>query len=211
MKTRTLIEALQKADPSGEEQVVLPGNEAIHFVEKLPAYYDGACEEVEYDVDGNAVRGRLRRTGNKVKIHSASLSWILMDNPELPVDLPTKEEDLSEGCKQDVEKWREEARDFKTKHKELFPSEPVVVQKSAADLSVGLTGPTGIAGNKYCTRCKLGKHYQPVPDSTPFGSGWVTCPYRKGDMNRESGAPTPDAFSEFYVACDKFIDLDKDL
>lgn len=77
MKTKELIEALQKADPSGELTVNC-GGEPIYFVESLPGYYDGPYSELIIDntkkpfycIDGY----RVRRDKSKVIIHTMSLS-----------------------------------------------------------------------------------------------------------------------------------------
>jgi hypothetical protein len=110
MTTKELIAELQRSDPTGEEQVVCPGNEAILCVERIPAYHDGACEELIKNENGLIIGGRLRREGKKVRIVTCSLEWALLDNPDLPIEVPTKKWDHSEHCKQEVERWRTEAR-----------------------------------------------------------------------------------------------------
>lgn len=82
MKTKELIRLLQKEDPSGEEDVCV-NNIDIFFVEKLPAYYDGAAQVLirddskkpYYDVVG----GKYKRIGWKIQIHTLSISDVIED------------------------------------------------------------------------------------------------------------------------------------
>lgn len=51
MKTKDLIEQLQKADPSGEMHVVLPSGCIPSFVMSEPGYWDGSYSYLLYDGD----------------------------------------------------------------------------------------------------------------------------------------------------------------
>lgn len=89
MKTKKLIEELQKCDPTGEEEVCI-GNVDIHFIEKLPAYYDGTLQVLIRDEKKspyyNIVGAKYKRTGKKIVIHYHSISDAICDNPNLPID-----------------------------------------------------------------------------------------------------------------------------
>ena len=53
---------------------------------------------------------------------------------------------------------------------------------------------------KFCTRCENANLRVPIY----AGAGWITCPFRKGDATRSSGAPCADAFPEFSHVCEHF-------
>ncbi len=76
MKTKELIKRLQEEDPSGEIEVCV-GNVDIHFVERMPAYYDGSLQVLIRDYNTkyyNIIGGKYVREGQKVKIHIMSIT-----------------------------------------------------------------------------------------------------------------------------------------
>lgn len=76
MKTKELIRRLQEEDPSGEIEVCV-GNVDIHFVERMPAYYDGSLQVLKRDENNkyyNIVGGKYVRNGEKVSIHILSIT-----------------------------------------------------------------------------------------------------------------------------------------
>jgi hypothetical protein len=95
VKTKELIAALQKEDPSGELEVVA-GSTPIYFVECQPAYYDGYLEMLirdpnrshEYNIIGYKVTSK----GDKVKLHLMDVIECIANDPALRVDTS----DLSE-------------------------------------------------------------------------------------------------------------------
>lgn len=110
MKTRDLIAALQEADPSGDIEVAV-GNTDIHFVEKLPAYYDGCLQVLRrdpaneyYNIIGAEIRGR----GDKLKIHTLSIREMLVNDAEAPVTFDG--EYAQKHYADNVEEWRDEMR-----------------------------------------------------------------------------------------------------
>lgn len=120
MKTKELIRRLQEEDPEGEAECCI-GNADILFVEKVPAFYDGRLQVLIrdeklkpfYDVVGAKITGH----GEKVFIVKHSIEDMLLDDPELPVDLSEViQPQWKEWCERDVEMWRKEARDI---HDEL--------------------------------------------------------------------------------------------
>lgn len=88
MKTKELIRQLQKADPTGElETCVL--NEDIHFVDTLPALYDGKLQVLTRDDSKNCyniIGGKYVVKGHKVVIFPISITDALWNDPDMPVD-----------------------------------------------------------------------------------------------------------------------------
>lgn len=102
MKTKKLIELLQKEDPTGEEEVSV-GNQDIFFVAKEPAYYDGRQQVLIRDWDNkyyNVIGAKYRSRGSKIVIHTHSIADALWENPDLPVD-------YSELGDRDIKSYRE--------------------------------------------------------------------------------------------------------
>lgn len=91
MKTKELIKRLNDADPTGEAEVCVD-NTDILFVEALPAYYDGYLQVLIRDKTKepyyNVVGAKYVNEGKKVCIHQHSIEDAIIENPELPVDLP---------------------------------------------------------------------------------------------------------------------------
>jgi len=89
VKTKELIDLLQKCDPSGELEVTV-GNTPIYTAETLPAYYDGNLQMLiqDHSLTGyNIVGYKVTGKGYKVSLKEMSLEQIFMDNPTAPVDL----------------------------------------------------------------------------------------------------------------------------
>lgn len=91
MKTKYLIAELLKADPTGEAECVV-GGEDILFVSSDPAYYDGNPQIAVRDDSNpfyNVTGFTFLNEGTKVRIHTHSLEAALLNNPDLPVFYPT--------------------------------------------------------------------------------------------------------------------------
>jgi len=84
MKTKELIEALKKEDPSGELEVCVD-NQMVHFVEKQPSYYDGCFEKVDFGEKNNIEQCRFIGEGFKMVIHYYGVEDAIDDNPCVPV------------------------------------------------------------------------------------------------------------------------------
>lgn len=84
MKTRELIELLQKADPDGNTEVTI-GNSQISYIDRLPAYYDGKMQKILYDKDYVPRIGILCSSGNKIVIHYTSIDDALSNNPFMTI------------------------------------------------------------------------------------------------------------------------------
>lgn len=95
MKTKVLIELLQKEDPSGEQEVCI-NNMDIHYVCSEPAYWDGPLQVLERDEECeyyNIIGAKYRRSGVKVNITPLSISDAICNNTDLPVDYSELNED----------------------------------------------------------------------------------------------------------------------
>lgn len=115
MKTNELIKRLQQADPSGELECCV-GNIDIYFIETLPAYYDGALQVLVHDEKlkdkaWSIVGAKIKRSGEKVQIHTVSIEDAIYDMVDSKRDFPVEVEDGSSGYNQQlVDKWKSEAR-----------------------------------------------------------------------------------------------------
>lgn len=84
MKTKEVIEMLQKADPSGELECVV-GNFPIISAAVLPAYWDG-CLQILHRNPGYTFHAAEYVSGDwKCSIRACPIEDALLDNPDLPV------------------------------------------------------------------------------------------------------------------------------
>jgi len=88
--TAELIALLRAADPDGTTPVCVD-NEDVHFVQRMPAYYDGRLQQFVHDEAkrGKAwsiVGARIVSSGDKVKIRTLSIREVLFDMPDLPIE-----------------------------------------------------------------------------------------------------------------------------
>ncbi len=84
MKTKLLIELLQKSDPSGEEECCV-NNHDILMIHSEPAYYDGPLQILTFEKSRNyhdcfPIGGKIVRKGNKIQITTLSLEDAGFDN-----------------------------------------------------------------------------------------------------------------------------------
>jgi hypothetical protein len=109
MKTRELIEHLQREDPSGELEVVA-GNTPIWFVEQQPAFYDGDLQ-ILICTSGDGKEGyKVTDRGIKVRLHLRDLESVLMDDPDAHVDLTVLREQARAEWAVYVDKIRKECK-----------------------------------------------------------------------------------------------------
>lgn len=109
MKTKDLIALLQDADPTGEEEVCV-GNCDIFYVESLPAYYDGSLQVIsrEKGTEGKIVGAKYKRQGRKIDIRTISISDLVLDYPEMPIDYSELDEQRTVQLKkahEDLRTW----------------------------------------------------------------------------------------------------------
>lgn len=113
MKTRELIEWLQKEDPTGELEACV-NNVPIYTVERQPAYYDGPLQMLIQDESKkpyyNIVGFKVTHKGQKVKLMTMDVGDCLIDNPDLPVDLTELADWMKERWEKRVEAKRNEYR-----------------------------------------------------------------------------------------------------
>lgn len=118
MKTRELIAALQKEDPSGELEVVASGT-PIYFVERQEAYYDGPLQMLVHDESKrpyySIVGYKVTQRGSKVKLHLMSLDDCMLDEISLPVD-------LSEVSDFHRERWEKRVAELRERMREIHES-----------------------------------------------------------------------------------------
>lgn len=108
VKTKKLIELLQKVDPTGETEVCV-GNYDILQIFPSPAWYDGSLQVLIrderllplYDVIG----GKFVRNGDKIVIETLSIQDVLLDDPGSVIKYDEWKDDSDESR---VKKWRED-------------------------------------------------------------------------------------------------------
>lgn len=125
MKTKKLIDLLQKADPSGELEACV-GNADIHFVERTPAYYDGSLQVLIRDENNpfyNIKGGKYVRSGSKVQIHTLSITDVIcnetLDN-KCVIDYSELGEDQAEATKKAHEELRDWYRDLDIENEKSY-------------------------------------------------------------------------------------------
>jgi hypothetical protein len=126
MKSKKLIELLQKEDPTGETEICLSsedGNVDILFLEHKPGYWDGAYQVLErnwaseyYNVTG----AQYRRDGSKIIIVPHSIQDALENNPDLPITVIDVSKD-AKRMQKTVDGWRDKAK----KEKEDFEKKAI--------------------------------------------------------------------------------------
>lgn len=118
MKTKEVIRQLMEADPSGEEEVCV-GNIDIHFIESLPAYYDGSLQVLTRDPNSkyyNITGGKYRRSGTKINIRTLSITDAISNNYECEKDCDIDYSELSERDQVETKKAHDQLREW---HKKL--------------------------------------------------------------------------------------------
>lgn len=118
MKTKRLIELLQREDPSGELECCV-ANEDIHFVSKDPAFWDGRLQVLsrnEHNNYYNITGGKYVASGFKISIHPLSIANAISDDPELSIDYTDcGNPQAAERYKQSDDKTRASIIDMETK------------------------------------------------------------------------------------------------
>ena len=123
MLVKELIAALQQEDPDTE---VCVGNRPIHFIEGVPAYYDGPLQVLVQDKANpyyNITGAKILHTGRKVQVHILSIEDALLEDPEMTVECTTDRD------KTRADQWRKEAREARDEaikwHKEYLAKKMV--------------------------------------------------------------------------------------
>lgn len=113
MKSKKLIELLQKEDPTGETEVCI-GNEDIYYIENMVAYWDGCLEVLKRDETSeyyNVIGAKYTSSGYKIGLRTLSIFDALLDNQDLPVEV--EDSFVKKEMQTQVNMWREEARKWK--------------------------------------------------------------------------------------------------
>lgn len=108
MKTKKLIELLQKEDPSGEGEVLIPtedGNVDIHFIDTVEGYWDGSKQIMVRDKENDSIIGaEYRSDGMKIRILTMGIRDALLDNPDLPIKV------VDNFVEKKMQKWVDDTR-----------------------------------------------------------------------------------------------------
>lgn len=114
MKTKDLINLLQKEDPSGELECCV-GNEDIYLIEKLPAFYDGPLQILHRsDNPGyNVIGATIAFNGYKIQIQTLSVQDVISNAVDTDYDVDIKVDCENERAQSFIDKWYEEARQLK--------------------------------------------------------------------------------------------------
>lgn len=118
VKTKDVIRLLMEADPTGEVEVCV-GNTDIHFIELLPAYYDGSLQVLTRDPNNkyyNITGAKYYRSGSKVVIHTLSIHDAVSNAYGHEIDFPI---DYSELSKEDQLATQESHRQLREWHRNL--------------------------------------------------------------------------------------------
>lgn len=89
MKTKELIKLLQEIDPEGETECCI-GNRDIHFLDKMPAYWDGILEILQRDHSRdpyyNICGAKYTSQGSKINIRSLSITDAIGNDVNIKID-----------------------------------------------------------------------------------------------------------------------------
>jgi len=113
MKSKKLIELLQKEDPTGEIEVCV-GGEDIYILESKPGYYDGVYQVLERNWDSeyyNVTGAQYRSDGSKIVIRTLSIQDALDNDPDLPVSVV--DIFFTKKMQKEVDEWRATAKHAK--------------------------------------------------------------------------------------------------
>jgi hypothetical protein len=124
MKSKKLIELLQKEDPSGEGEVCVmteDGNVDIFHLEWKEGYWDGPYQVLKRDWSSeyyNVIGAHYRNDGAKLCLRPLSIEDALLDDEELPVEITDIA--VEKRLADQVGSWREEMRKIKEKVEDPF-------------------------------------------------------------------------------------------
>lgn len=107
MKTKELIEQLQKADPSGEIECCIE-NAAIGYIHKEYAYYDG-CLQIIIGKDGR-YSAKIMEKGYKIFVNPVDLETHVFDDPDFEIDINNLTGYYKTSWERRIERWRKEGR-----------------------------------------------------------------------------------------------------
>lgn len=115
MKSKLLIEILQKLDPSGEIEVCV-GSEDIIDISLLPAYYDGKLQVLQRDKtkEGYDIVGvDVRSNGQKISISPYGLEYYVFDHhSDLDRLNITFDHEPNQYLLDQIEEWKKKAEEI---------------------------------------------------------------------------------------------------
>ncbi len=115
MTTAELIKKLREEDPTGKVQVVV-GNIPIYAVENIAAYWDGRLQMLVQDHGKdpfyNIVGYKVTSKGRKVRLVTMDLDDVMLDNPDVPVDLNELGESFLSDWEEKVGNTRKETKEI---------------------------------------------------------------------------------------------------
>lgn len=117
MKSKELVRLIQEMDPEGETEICV-GNQAISYLDPMPAYYDGRLQMIETDKNGRAVSAKYVSGGYKIKIKTFDIEDEIWDDLDFPVYF---DQDVSGHLHQQVEEMRARAREYYEQNPEYKP------------------------------------------------------------------------------------------
>ena len=111
MKSKELIQQLQKLDPTGETEVCV-GNTPIYFVESKPAYYDGVLKTLIHDEpkvgkEFSIIGMKYIIHGEKLHLNLFEVDDLIGEDPEAFVDLSDLDEIRRERIGKQIEDLRQ--------------------------------------------------------------------------------------------------------
>ena len=118
MKSKELIKQILEADPSGELEVIA-GGIPIYFVDREPAYYDGPLKALIQDKSlryYNITGFKYSHKGFKIRLHLMDIEDVLLNNPDLPVDISEVTEHSKNRILEEINKIRTEMKIIKEKY-----------------------------------------------------------------------------------------------
>lgn len=119
MKSKTLIELLQKADPTGDMEVTVAKKDIL-FTEVKEAYWDGCAHIMFRHPDGGYPTGaKIISDGHTIELHTINAYDCIEDNPEFPVEYDS--EYVRNHHEKRIESARQKSKDINEEiEKEYF-------------------------------------------------------------------------------------------
>jgi hypothetical protein len=119
MRTRDLIEALQKADPSGETPVVVD-NKEVYTVERIEAFWDGVSQLHVVDESAkpywHIASMRVTTRGSKVRLSTIGVEDFIDNFPDGRVEIdftysdPAQRAERIQVWENRIAAWRAETK-----------------------------------------------------------------------------------------------------
>lgn len=119
MKTKELIELLQKKDPSGETEIMI-GNRGITDITLDPMYYDGLGILPIFDEQNEVVGIKFRSEGLKINIWAFDLKEVFLHNEEPVIDSTELPESYKERWMEKLERLKADGTAKREEYRKTF-------------------------------------------------------------------------------------------